>query len=88
MARRMSAADHTLRNSDYPNPSREASCLLFVRLAYDRRFLGAVLFVFVVCLFVLIRISRRHRVADDYEGAPVDGGLWRRPGRAVSHRRA
>ena len=34
--------------------------LVFVRLAHDRRFVGAVLFVLV--LFVFIRISGRHRV--------------------------
>jgi hypothetical protein len=83
------AAQHggTEDNSGYENPSLEASCLLFVRLAHDRRFVGAVL-LFVVCLFVLvlfvfIRISGRHRVARDHEGTPVDqpsgkvlGDVW------------
>src|SRR5215210_443121 len=54
----------------------------FVRLADDRRFVWAVLFLFFVVL-VLIRISGRHRVANDYEGAPVNqpggqflGNVW------------
>src|SRR5712671_3243600 len=58
--------------------------LVFVRLAHDRRFVGgAVLFVLVLVLFVLIRISGRHRVAHDHEGTPVDqpggkflGDVW------------
>src|SRR6202023_2386563 len=57
--------------------------LVFVRLAHDRRFVGAVLFLFVLVLFVLIRISGRHRVAHDHEGTPVDqpggkflGDVW------------
>src|SRR6202051_618413 len=58
--------------------------LVFVRLAHDRRFVGAVfLFLFVVVLFVFIRISGRHRVAHDHEGTPVDqpgrkflGDVW------------
>src|SRR6516165_4803723 len=52
----------------------KASCLVFVRLAHDRRFVGAVLFLFVFVLFVFIRISGRHRVARDREGTPVDPG--------------
>src|SRR6202140_2763928 len=59
--------------------------LVFVRLAHDRRFVGAVLllFLFVLVLFVFIRISGRHRVAHDHEGTPVDqpggkflGDVW------------
>src|SRR5258707_2596862 len=59
--------------------------LVFVRLAHDRRFVGAVLFLFVfaLVLFVLIRISGRHCVAHDHEGTPVDqpggkflGDVW------------
>src|SRR5260370_42274426 len=48
--------------------------LFFVRLTHDRRFVGAVffLFLFVLVLFVFIRISGRHRVAHDHEGTPVD----------------
>jgi integrase len=42
--------------------------LVFVRLAHDRRFLGAVLFVLV--LFVFMRISGRHGVSHDHEGPP------------------
>jgi len=46
--------------------------LVFVRLAHDRRFVGAVLFVLVVfILVVFIRISGRHCVAHDHEGTPV-----------------
>jgi hypothetical protein len=52
-----------------PNPKR-IMALVFVRLAHDRRFVGEVLFLFV--LFVFIRISGRHRVAHDQEGTPVD----------------
>src|SRR3984893_1433047 len=44
--------------------------LAFVRLAHDRRFIGTVLVLFV--LFVFIRISGRQRVAHDHEGTPVD----------------
>jgi hypothetical protein len=54
-------------------PIPKASCLVFVRLAHDRRFVGAVL-LFVLVLFVFIRISGRHRVAHDREGTPVDPG--------------
>src|SRR5450631_4525988 len=51
-----------------------AFCLVLVRLAHDRRFVGAVVF-FVLVLFVLVfRISSRHRVAHDHEGTPVDLG--------------
>src|ERR1700692_1035479 len=46
--------------------------LVFVRLAHDRRFVGAVLFLFVLVRFVFIRISGRHCVAHDQEGPPVD----------------
>src|ERR1700682_1749018 len=63
-----------------PNP-RNHHPLVFVRLAHDRRFVGAVLFVLI--LFVFIRISGRHRVAHDHEGTPVDqpggkfiGDVW------------
>ena len=63
------------------NP-RNHHTLVFVRLAHDRRFVGAVLFLFVLVLFV-IRISGRHRVAHDHEGTPVDqpggkflGDVW------------
>src|SRR5450631_3817160 len=55
--------------------------LVFVRLAHNRRFVGAVLFVLV--RFVFIRISGRHWVAQDHEGTPVDqpggkflGDVW------------
>src|SRR4030088_803754 len=55
--------------------------LVFVRLAHDRRFVGAVLFLFL--RFVFIRISGRHCVAHDHEGTPVDqpggkflGDVW------------
>ncbi len=55
--------------------------LVFVWLAHDRRFVGEVLVLFV--LFVFIRISGRHRVAHDHEGTPVDqpggkflGDVW------------
>src|ERR1700738_2570290 len=57
--------------------------LVFVRLAHDRRFVGAVLFLFVLVRFVFIRISGRHCVAHDHEGTPVDqpggeflGDVW------------
>ena len=44
-----------------------------VRLADDRRFVGAVLFLFFFfVVLVVIRISGRHRVANAYEGAPVN----------------
>ena len=46
-----------------------AAPLVFVRLAHDRRFVGAFPFLFV--LFVFFRISGRHRVAHDHEGTPV-----------------
>jgi len=52
--------------------------LVFVRLAHDQRFVGAVL-LFVLVLFVFIRISGRHRVAHDHEGTPVGqplGDVW------------
>src|SRR6516164_6157181 len=52
----------------------KASCLVFVRLAHDRRFVGAVLLLVVLVVFVFIRISGRHAVAHDGEGAPVDPG--------------
>jgi hypothetical protein len=67
--------------------SRTGDRLVFVRLAHDRRLVGAVLFVlflFVLVLSVFIRISGRHRVAHDHEGTPVDqlggkffGDVWR-----------
>src|SRR6478672_12600346 len=64
-------------------PILKASALVFVRLAHDRRFVGAVLFLFVLVLFVLIRISWRHRVAHDHERTRVDqlggkflGDVW------------
>src|SRR5205807_7350181 len=61
--------------------------LVFVRLARDRRFVGAAcflfLFLFVLVLFVFLRISGRHRVAHDHEGTPVNqpggkflGDVW------------
>src|ERR1700736_1913591 len=57
--------------------------LVFVRLAHDRRFVGAVLFLFLFVRFVFIRISGRHCVAHDHEGTPVDqpggkflGDVW------------
>src|SRR5258708_15808794 len=62
------------RNSRYAQ-SQKHHALVFVRLAHDRRFVSAVLFVlflFVLVLFVFIRISGRHRVAHDHEGTPVD----------------
>jgi hypothetical protein len=37
-----------------PNPKKHHA-LVFVRLAHDRRFVGAVLFLFVLVLFVFIR---------------------------------
>jgi hypothetical protein len=44
---------------------------------------AAVVFLFVLVLFVFIRISGRHRVAHDHEGTPVDqpggkflGDVW------------
>jgi hypothetical protein len=43
-----------------------ASCLVLVRLAHDWRFVGAVVVLFVLVLF--IRISGRHCVAHDREG--------------------
>jgi hypothetical protein len=47
--------------------------LVFVRLAHDRRFVGAVLLLFVLFALVFIRmISGRHRVARDHEWTPVD----------------
>src|SRR5438876_417758 len=46
--------------------------LVFVRLAHDRRFVGVVLFLFILLLLVFIRISGRHRVAPDHEVTPVD----------------
>jgi hypothetical protein len=67
--------------------SRTGDRLVFVRLAHDRRLVGAVLFVFVLVLVlvlflflflfllvlsVFIRISGRHRVAHDHEATPVD----------------
>src|SRR6266478_2141768 len=65
-----------------PNPKKHHA-LVFVRLAHDRRFVGGVLFLFVLVLFVFIRISGRHRVAHDHEGTPVDqpggkflGDVW------------
>src|SRR6266403_2245298 len=50
--------------------------LVFVRLAHDRRFVGAVLLVLALALvlFVFIRISGRHCVARDHEGSPVEPG--------------
>src|SRR6516164_4530915 len=50
------------------------SCLIFVRLAHDRRFVGVVLFLFVLIFVVFIRISGRRRVAHDHQGTPVDPG--------------
>jgi hypothetical protein len=52
--------------------------LIFVRLPHDRRFVGAVFFLFFVLvlllvLFVFIGISGRHRVAHDHEGTPIAG---------------
>src|SRR5216683_1605250 len=64
-------------------PILKHHALVVVRLAHDRRFVGAVLFLFVLVLFVFIRISGRHRVAHDHEGTPVDqpggkflGDVW------------
>src|ERR1700675_2134801 len=51
-------------------PTGSETRLIFVRLAHDRRFVGGVLFVLV--LIVFIRISGRHRVAHDHEGTPVN----------------
>jgi hypothetical protein len=63
--------------------SQKHHALVFVRLAHDRRFVGAVLFLFVLVLFVFIRISGRHRVAHDHQGTSVDqpggkflGDVW------------
>src|SRR5437879_3744858 len=71
------------RRSALPAQSQKHHALVFVRLVHDRRFVGAVLFVLVLVLFVLIRISGRHRVAHDHEGSPVDqlggkflGDVW------------
>jgi hypothetical protein len=57
-----------------PTECATGHALVFVRLAHDRRFVGAVLFLFVFAfvVFVFIRISGRHRVAHDHEGTPVD----------------
>jgi hypothetical protein len=70
------------RNSGYAQ-SQKNHALVFVRLAHDRRFVGAVLFLFFFVLVVFIRISGRHRVAQDHEGTPVDepagkflGDVW------------
>src|SRR6516165_3169858 len=53
----------------------KASCLVLVRLAHDRRFVGAVLSVlFFFVLVAFIRISGRHPVVHDREGATVDPG--------------
>src|SRR5712692_5549276 len=50
--------------------------LVFVRLAHDRRFVGALLLFVLFVLFVLVvlirMISGRHRVAGDHEWTPVD----------------
>src|SRR5918994_5272941 len=66
-----------------PNLAELVIGLVFVRLAHDRRFVGAVLFLFFFVLVVFIRISGRHRVAQDHEGTPVDepagkflGDVW------------
>src|SRR6266566_2776169 len=65
--------------------SQKHHALVFVLLTHDRRFVGAVffLFLFVLVLFVFIRISGRHRVAHDHEGTPIDqpggkflGDVW------------
>jgi hypothetical protein len=48
----------------------DTSRLVFVRLAYNRRFVGAINF-FVLILFVFIWISRRRRVAHNREAAAV-----------------
>jgi hypothetical protein len=51
---------------------RAAPRVFFVRLAHDRRFVDAFLFLFVLfVLFVFFRISGRHRVAHDHEGTSV-----------------
>src|SRR6266852_6440944 len=62
-------------------PILKHHALVFVRLAHDRRFVAAVLVLFVLVVF--IRISGRHRVAHDHEGTPVDqpggkflGDVW------------
>src|SRR5271165_2414491 len=64
------------------NPKRHHA-LVFVRLAHDRRFVAAVLLLFVLVLFVFVRISGRHRVAHSHEGTPADqpggkvlGNVW------------
>ena len=46
---------------------RRPASLVFVWLAHDRRFVGGVLFFFLIVIFVFIRIARRHRVADHHE---------------------
>jgi hypothetical protein len=66
-----------------PNPKKHHA-LVFVRFAHDRRFVGAVLSLFVLfVLFVFIRISGRHCVAHAHEGTPIDqpggkflGDMW------------
>jgi len=57
----------------YRDTPSNPHALVFVRLAHDRRFVGAVFpfFVRVLVLFVFIRISGRHCVAHDHEGSPV-----------------
>src|ERR1700730_9305057 len=58
------------RNSGYAQCQKHQA-LVFVRLAHDRRFVGAVLFLFVLVLFVfilvLLRISGRNRAAHDHQ---------------------
>jgi cbb3-type cytochrome oxidase subunit 3 len=66
-------ANH-FRNSGYAQ-SQKNHALVFVRLAHDRRFVGTVVFLFFFVLVVFIRISGRHRVAQDHEGTPVDDQL-------------
>src|ERR1700736_6910008 len=62
-------------------PTGSETRLIFVRLAHDRRFVGLLLFVLV--LIVFIRISGGRRVAHDHEGTPVNqpggrflGDVW------------
>ena len=64
------ASSHAQNGRGIPGPNgqpTEIPYLVFVRLAHDWRFVGAVLFVFFLVLFVFIRISGRRRVAHDHE---------------------
>jgi hypothetical protein len=68
----LSANARSIRSAPAAPIKKTPSALVFVRLARDRLFAGAVLFLFVFVLFVFIRISGRYRVAHDHHGTPVD----------------